>query len=297
MTKEPSHLERLRDPALRGLVIAASAALAVIFVVLFDSGSVAAAGVPVLCGVAGLLLRWTAMPIALVFTLGYFLLFPVGIPFGNPYYGYDNLTHFRIHDLTLAAALLVYLSAQFRLFALTTPRGHEASERPVRTFNPRELTREVLPLATIVLVGQGIWYFVETCELHFGTDAPLRVFPSDAMRLGAIATPSTQTVELNRFLLCAIIFIVVAAFARFCFWYFRLRSLSPVEAKQILIDTEWQGNRRELARLETWRARVLGNSPAPAKSDALFRGIVRGIVLVNFACFLVWILYIYFSFR
>lgn len=297
MKKYDNHIERLREPALRAYTITTAASLAVIFVVLFDSGSVAAAGVPVVCGIAGLLLRWTAMPIVLVLTVAYFMIFPLGIPFGNPFRE-EATAQTRIFDFILIAAILMYLIAQFRLFSLTPAQGLVQAVRPVSTLAANELHHAGVLTAVMVGIGQFIWWFLDEYELHFGHDGPIRTIPPGSLRLEQRVLPSTQSLGLSRFLLLTTLTVMVAAISRMAFWYLRLRQLNPQEARLLLTDTLWKANRRELARQETWRSHALGHDVSRrGVSRSTFRWIVRGIVILNAIGFLAWILYIYFSYR
>jgi hypothetical protein len=147
-----------------------------------------------------------------------------------------------------------------------------------------------------VLFGQMLWALVVNLEPHFGVDAPLRWKPSPYTSQRA-AAPSTQSAELSRFLVLIFAVALVAGVARLAFWYLRLCRLTPLEARLILVDTQWQENRRELARLETWRSHRLGhNASRRGNSYRAFMWVVRAIVLANLVGFLIWILYIYYSF-
>jgi hypothetical protein len=295
MKSHDTHLVRLGEPALRGYVIAAAAALIVLFVVQFENGSVAAAGVPTLCGVAGLLLRWTAMPVALILTLGHFLLFPLGLPIGPVPHLLLRDSYLRLNDVILAAALLVYLVAQCRIFELTVPPSAAARETPAsRRIEDNEIPWSFLAIALAVAFGQLAWWLIANLEPHFGADAPFRWRPSAQVLFRS--EPSTQTAELSRFLVLVFALALVAGVARLAFWYLRLRGLTPTEARLILLDTQWQDNRRELARLETWRSYRLGHDVSRrGNADRTFRWVARAIVLAIFVCFLIAILYIYFT--
>ena len=295
MTLHDSHLSRLFEPALRSYAVTAAASLFAIFAVQFDSGSVAAAGVPVLCGVAGLLLRWTAMPVALVATLAYFLFFPIGLPVGLGPRTLLRESHFNLDDLVLAAAVLVYLAAQYRIFDLTHPAANAQAEtaRPASSIEESELLRSLGAVATVVIVGQALWWLVANREFHLGDDSPLRGVPRFRR-----AVDTALSAELNRFVMLVLITAIVAGLARFAFWYLRLAKLKPDEARLILIDTHWQENRRELARLETWRSWRLGHDRSRrGNADRVFRGIVRAIFVAIFAGFLAWILYFNYIFH
>ncbi|CAN5324335.1 hypothetical protein BH11PLA2_BH11PLA2_00950 [soil metagenome] len=292
-------LLRLFEPALRGYLLAAMASLLVIFAVKFEDGALAAAGVPVLCGIAGLLLRWTAMPVIFTITLCYFILFPVGIPTA----GFSRLilrdTHFRPEDMLLAAAVLVYLFTQFRIFSLNQQaipkliHSDAVPRRETATIQTGELPRMLITAAVAVIIGQVLWLLLTNLEYHFGDGPLLRFKPSAGDLLRRLVPPSTQSSEMNRGLLLASGGMFFAVVISFVYWYWRIATLNANEARLILLDQAWREDRREYARLETWRAAKLGHlAKPPSISNRVFRWVVRAIVLAIFLGFLTWISYV-----
>lgn len=291
MTFSNSQIARLLDPDLRGLSITVLTALAIIFVIQLEAGSFATACVPVVCGIAGLLLRWTAMPVAVVLITGYFLLFPIGLPFGLASRAPLQESYFCLDDLLLVIAVLVYLSAQYRIFhrVLNEPRHRDY-------VNPWSRT-SIMTVIFAVLAGQVAWWLLTNLELHSGIDAPLRWKPGVVELMRGQAAPPTFSAELSRFCLLVLGLAVLLSVVVFTLWYRRLFNLTSLEARMILLDTQWRFNRRELARLETWRSYRLGHDCSRrGNPEVIFRWAVRSIVLAILGSFLAFIMYVYYSY-
>jgi hypothetical protein len=293
MTLLDRQLLQLLQPPLRDYALAVVGALAVVFTVKFESGSVAAAGVPVLCGVAGLLLRWTAMPPFFLITLCYFTIFPIGLPIGG--FGRSVLrdTYFHFDDIILAAAVLVYLHAQYRLWSLVhqaVPRLDSESAAPMResfTVAGGEIVRLFAVALGCVLIGQLGWLLVTNVELHFGDENLLRLKPTPQELFRRTVAPSTQSAELNRFLLISGFCAAFGIAMGLAFWTWRTLTLSRDDAKMILLDTAWLGARREFERQLVWRAERRGHRlPPRVDRDREIRIFVR-IVVVLLALWLV----------
>jgi hypothetical protein len=291
MKAHDNHILRLGDPVLRGYVIAAAASLVVIFAVQIDTGSPIAAGVPSLCGIAALLLRWTAMPTALLLTLGYLLLFPIGYPLSMPSPSRISDSYLRWDDLVLIAALIVYLFSQYRIFDLTPP-----GDAQTRRVEPDEMGRGLLGVCAAVVTGQVLWALIANIEPHFGSDAPFRLRPS-AQELFR-SHPRTQSDELSRFYMLTLFIVAAAGVAGLVFWYLRLSRSSPLEARLILTDTLWLENRREVARQETWRSHRLGHKVKHRRPPFRWlRFMIRVTAVVILIRIAAWILYTDFSAR
>src|SRR4051794_26787322 len=104
----------LRDAALRPYLLSALGGLAMVFLVLFLNGGDIGAVVVTAYGLAILALRWTMAPPVWLLFLFYFLVFPFFIP--EPFY--DNPGHFRVVDVVLVMAVLVYLRSLYRVFGV-----------------------------------------------------------------------------------------------------------------------------------------------------------------------------------
>lgn len=291
MTFRNSQIARLFEPDLRGLSISVLTALVIIFAIQFDAGSIATASVPVVCGIAGLLLRWTAMPVVVILTLGYFLLFPIGLPFGLASRAPLQESYFRLDDVLLMTAVLVYLSAQYRIFDTVLMEA-----RPRHHFNPWSRA-SLVAIVFALIAGQFVWWFLTKLELHSGIDAPLRWKPGVVESMRGQAAPSTFSAELSRFCLLILGLAMILCGIGFVLWYRRMLKLTTLEARMILHDTQWRFNRRELSRLETWRSYRLGHDRSRrGNPELIFRWVVRSIVLAILGSFLAFILYVYYSY-
>lgn len=293
MTRQDPHLTRLKDPAIRGQVIVVIASLAVMFTILSEVGSPTGAGVPMLCGIAGLLLRWTAMPVALIFTLAYFQYFPIGMPLPMPssvFDGYPIATEY----VMLSAALLAYLAAQYRIFVHTAPVANTEVNQPAGEFDWLGSTASIF---IAVAAAHGMWWLVNNLDFDLSRNAPLQWRAS----AGAAATTlydSMQVRDFNRFLLLSYLMLLVYGVGQFVVWYARQRCHSQLEASMIVNDIGWRCQRREITRMEIWRSARLGHDQSRRSTvHSTFRWAVRAIVLLNMVGFLVWIAYIYFSYR
>lgn len=251
---DESYAARLLDPRVRGYLVTLVAALAVVFVALFQRGQLLAAGFPVALAVPGLLLRWTAMPVVVVAAVCYLLVFPTGIPFDNAAFATIRASYFEVTDLLFVAAVLCYLTAQYRLYGLTVravpgdwpaagrpPAGPE-TRRPADAITGTELQWLFAGVGAAVLAGQLLWLALTQLDADFTRFPPV--------------TPTSHGVAPgpSRFVLFVAVFGGVAGAARLVFWYWRLHRLNADQARLVLIDTGWAEVRREAARQETWRA-------------------------------------------
>lgn len=271
-----AYLERLLDERVRSYVVVVAAALLVIFVTGLIAGSLYAGLVPMLFGLCGLAFRWPVMPMICVVAVGWFQFHPFGIPLGATERFEPRFTHFRFGDLLLVAAVLVYLIAQYRLFALTHRAIPDDRLIPIRRTDQtqpelrdpdhveeREIAQVMLIVGGALLAGQILWFLLSETVLNF------RDLPPFESRLGA-TSGSIPPLE-SREILFVLGLGLTIFFARLGFWYWKLRGLNRDEAQLVLADTGWSEMRREAARLETWRAygkyrsRAKVAAPAPKK--------------------------------
>jgi hypothetical protein len=253
-TEPPTYFARLFDPRVRGYLVTVVAALAVVFVALFQKGQLIAAVVPLLLAVAGLALRWTGVPLLVVVMVCYLLVFPMGVPVRGYSFAFVPSSYFLLTDLLFVPAVLCYVVAQYRLFGLTEsaapsdkPRAHRESagpplRRPADAIGGTEPQWLFAGIALAVLVGQLLWFALTKLEFDLGRFPPVRA---------ADRGPASPA---SRFIVFALGFGLAAGIARFAFWCLRLYRLSPTEARLVVVDAGWQEIRRESARQETWRA-------------------------------------------
>lgn len=249
----------LLDERVRTYVVVTAAALLVIFVAQLMTGSLIAGGLPFAVGLLALALRWVAMPVVCVVAVVWFQALPFGVPIGGNYAIPTRATHFRLQDLLLGMAVVVYLVAQFRVYSLAhlavpderQPRFRRKSDKP--DLRDPDLideaeTPQLIVLAAVALVaGQLAWLAVNELVLDFHLFPPIRLRPASG-RDGSVP------LHESRFLLFVLAFGVGVFLLRLGFWYWRLRTLSRAEGQLVLADTGWTEMRREAARQETWRA-------------------------------------------
>jgi hypothetical protein len=255
----------LRDPVVRPYLYAALGALALVFLVMFDNGSDIGAVLVALLGIANLLFRWVSGPPFLLFVIAYFAVFPFGFPeaeFADPRKIPDN--YFRIADLVLVLASLVYTRCAYRLFGLihvamplenAYPRAEDAPpRRPPAHVAPTEL---VWMIGTaLALLGQGAWWAVNNVEFFPASGAfPFRWADDDPrrfMRRGPLEA-GEFTAGQTRFFVSLFVLFFGYLLLRLVFGYWRLRTMSAAEAASVCTDTAWAETHRERVRLEKWR--------------------------------------------
>jgi hypothetical protein len=260
MTPPPAvetYYTRLLDPRLRGYLVTLVAALAVVAVALFQRGQLLAAVVPLFLALPGLLFRWTGIPALVVLAICYLLAFPTGIPLDQAAFAQVRTSHLEVTDLLFVSAVLCYLAAQYRLFALTVravpadrPRQYVRQtdpelRRPADTVTEVEIQWVFGGIMAAVLGGQLLWLGLTDLDVDLTQFPPVQ--PVQPAPTGVSTLPS-------RFVLFAAFFGGIAVVARLVFWYWRLHRLNGDEGRLVLTDIGWAETRRETARQETWRA-------------------------------------------
>jgi hypothetical protein len=271
-------VERFADVRVRGLLFAGLGGLAMLFVVLFERGADIGGLLIAVLGAAGLVLGWRGSPAFVLLVLLYFLIFPYGLP--PPEEDPSELEYgtFRVADLLLAAALVVYLSAHYRLLGITqlampaepggfgrktTPRT-----RPADLIRKGELARTFYLTAAVVLAGQIVWAVVTNLEVDTLGDFPLRFADKSTLRRdhGDMGPWRTRLVAVVGMLFFGTLF------ARLVFGYWRLRTMSPAEGAMLLTDAGWDETRRERVRVEGWRMWGVKRVADLVRSGKLGRG-------------------------
>lgn len=252
-----TYIERLLDERVRSYVVVVAAALLVIFVSGLIGGSLYAGLIPALAGFIGLALRWPVMPMVCVGATAWFQALPFGVPVYAPPRIDPRFTHFRIQDLLLVAATMVYLIAQYRLFALThrvvpddrlvKVRRADAGPPELRDADDveeREIPQLLVIAAAVLIAGQFLWLILSETVLDF------RILPPFRLREGEFRREWTY---VSREILFGLGLGFVLFFGRLAFWLWKLKAMNRDEAQLALADTGWVEMRREAARLETWR--------------------------------------------
>lgn len=268
------------DPAVRNYVIAAFAALGMIFLVLFQQGSDLGGLLIVVVGAAGIALRWVAAPVFVLLVLTYFMVFPFGIPgeaFENRWEIAD--ARFRVPDLMLAAAVLVYVACQYRIFGFVhqavayegaVRRSDEPpTRRPPALVTSAELGTLFAVTGVVVVAAQLVWLVANSIEVVPTGEFPLRWVGSErSLRRGE--PPGGLSAGGTRFVVLAGLLFFVVVLARLVFGYWRLRTMGPAEGAMVLLDSGWAETHRERVRLERWRVwgRKRAEQQAKAAADA-----------------------------
>jgi hypothetical protein len=262
-----AYYERLLDERLRSYVVVVAAALLVIFVSGLIAGSLYAGLIPALAGIIGLALRWPAMPMVCVATVAWFQALPFGVPIVRMSPIEPRFTHFRIQDLMLVAAVLVYLIAQYRLLSLAhravpderRVKARRADKQPpelrdAADVEEREIPQLLVVTAIVLLAGQALWLALSETILDFRSLPPFR------LREGGFRDAWHYA---SREVMFALGLGFALFFGRLGFWVWKLKTMNRDEAQLALADTGWLEMRREAARQETWR--VHGKLRARAK--------------------------------
>lgn len=276
MSTAPAIASRFGDPVARNyLFVGLAAQFVVVAAVLARPGSnLVAAAFPAALAALGLLIRLTAMPYIFLIVLCYLL----AVPTLTPYAGHvptevTRLAHFRLVDLVLAAAVLVYFAAHFRLLGLTDravpgdvpPHLRKKGERPVRRPGsiapPGEFGRLFAVLGACVVAAQLAWLLLAEFHVDLRGNPPLTL--GDSVRVRFWDDPLLTSDAMSRFLLLAGLWGFSALAAALVFWYWRLSRLGPEQAGMLLLDTGWRETRPDLSRQEKWRARAANRSAAP----------------------------------
>lgn len=268
------------DPAVRSYVIAALAGLAMTFLVLFMQGSDIGGLIVVLIGVAGLLFRWVAAPVFVVLIVSYFMILPFGVP-GLSYSSEYEIEAgwFRMPDLMLAMAVLVYVACHYRIYGLVWQAvafegaarrtGEVLARRPAALITPTELGVFVGVAAALVVAGQLVWWAANAVRV-----TPTEDFPFEWIGSGRAqhreGVPGGMPPGLTRFVFLVGLLFFGTLVGRVVFGYWRLRTMSAAEGGMVLLDGGWDETRRERSRLEKWRiwGRKRGEAAAKAEAEA-----------------------------
>lgn len=267
----------IHDVAVRNHLLAALAALAMIFVVMFGlSGPIGSVPV-VLLGIAGLLLRWPGTPLLVLLVLLWFLIFPLGIPpaYENAYEISDG--RFRPVDVILVFSVVVYVVCHYRLYGFSAQaipfentmrrKGEKPFRRPPTLTRTGEISTILLVAGGVVIAGQIVWLLATMLEPDPGAWFPLK-FAEDRPLFRRSATSSGLSPGFNRFVLVVGMIFFTVLFARLSFGYWRLRQMTAIEARMMLQDTGWDETRRENVRIESWQAWQKQRQQARARKPA-----------------------------
>ena len=277
--KPNPYREMIANPASRVYLMIAGGGLLVSLLTMFLSGSPIAVALLLIVGLCGLALRWTAMPVVYVLLVSWLSFAPLGLPFEEDPFSSIPGSHFRFLDFILIGSSLVYLIGQYRLLSvvhvgmpfdagkLFVKKGAKPTVRPAEAPRDWELWMLFGRVGIFLLGGQFLWIAITHFRLDFGKTFPLTyVVPAETVQRRYDSRGAAYLVEdplfiadyLSRFLLALGFFLAVGIAARFVVWDWGLLQLQRDQARMILVDTQWNEDRREMNRQEKWRGHQKG---------------------------------------
>jgi hypothetical protein len=219
------------SPTANAYLIVGLAAVAVLGVTLMQAAGRWAL-IPSLIGAAGLAFRWRSAPLVLLASVA------IGQLGSNILFGSGFRSRSLAFDLTLCAATVTYVVAQYRLIGLTAgvlpPQPRKAPPVPPRTADTAELVPALLTVAAATIGAFFAWEVVGEVPSPW-------LIPPASWRVGLLAWVLVGG------------FAVTAAVLGHLGW----RRMSRDEAAMFLQDALWHETRREQRRINRWRAWAL----------------------------------------
>ena len=214
----------------------------------------------------GLLARWAPTPPLMLAVTAYLSLFPDGLPLreavGRGPVGPTLL------DLLTVAAGLAFAAAHYR--HLKADADEPSAD---------ELAGLFVGVAAAAIGGTVTFFVVTRLQPDFDRGT-LRFARVD------FESGRPETLAFLRAVMLAGLLGGGALVAGLALWLARMHRLTPVEARQLLLDTRWLEVRRELARLETWRAAARRPRRKGVGCVVLAAAVVFGGSFVGFLLFL-----------
>jgi hypothetical protein len=269
--------ELIRNPAARTYFFIAMAGAGVAGVAMFLFSSPIAAGVLVLCAVCGTVMRWTGAPAGYVVSLAYFAIAPLGVPEEFDVFNQIPASHFKLVDLVVVGGSLVYLFAQYRLYAIVHSGMPFEAKRyylkatakpPVRPGTPlpdAELGRFFVRIVVYLITGQLAWFLLANLRIDLDTFPPMVWLPPAEYYRNSANGPMLLSEPSSRFVLATASALGIVFLVRFVSWVRELYGLGREHGELVVLDTGWREHRRELSRREKWRADALDRGPTLAR--------------------------------
>jgi len=248
-----------REPAVRNYLFTGASALLVVMLAHMVRDAAIGGLLAVLVAVPGLVGRWSASPILFLLVSIFPILDPQGMLLIAPEYmgrgrdpvipGLNTQTKnaFDITDLFLAAGMLCYLIAQYRLLSLMNrsfppdrvpfhrPKADDESpKRPAKLVREDEIPFALALSSAFVLGGQIVWLLIWTFT---GDDGNRSMF------IG----------QTGAFVVVVWGLSVGLLISATVFGYLSMRNASHAEADMFLRDGVWQETYREQQRVHRWR--------------------------------------------
>ena len=230
--------ELIRLPAARTYFFLAMAGAGVASVAMFLFSSPIAAGVLFLCAVCGTVMRWTGAPAGYVVSLVYFAIAPLGVPEEFDVFNQIPASHFKLFDAVVMGASLVYLFAQYRLYAiLHAGMPFEAKRfylkstakplvRPSGPLPDAELGRFFVRVIVYLIAGQVAWFLVANLRIDMDNFPPLVWMPPAEYYRNSIQGPMLFSEPGSRFVIVTAFALGTALLVRFGLWYGQLHALT-----------------------------------------------------------------------
>jgi hypothetical protein len=249
----------IRDPAARNYLIAGTAALGMISLILLNNGSDVGGALLFLIGAAGMLLRWPAVPTFYLLILCYFLLFPFGDPTAYFRSVYELRTgRFRVADVLLVFSTVVYLACHYRIYGIganglpyEARRYNKHARRPTYLVRKGEIPNFLYVAGGVVLAGQFVWLLATSVDVDPNDSFPFFV-TTDAELYGRRDNRQFELWQLRMLVIFGLGFFGILL-ARLVFGYWRLRQLSAAEGTLAIVESDWGQTHRERVRVEKWR--------------------------------------------
>jgi len=225
----------LRNPARSAtmpLLVIGFGAIALVSATLFQGGAERWALVPVLIGALGLLFHWRTAPLGLLASVAIGKVLPVWF-FGD--FGGGRRGSLAA-DLMLAAGIVAYLLAQYRLLSMTigifpSDGRNDRATRDPASVTPRELPGALLIVAAATLGAFFLWEMTSLVRPRWGT------------------TGASWRVAVLVWILSVGLIGLATAIG---YWSWRRHSRD--EAMLVLRDEFWRQTRGEQRRINRWRA-------------------------------------------
>jgi hypothetical protein len=240
----------VQEPAILGYLVMFVAGFLLYFFMMSARASDIAALMCIVIGTFGLMLRWRAAPILVLFITTYALIDPAFLGTINflvegRWQPFTFDTGFSLENLLLVIGLMSYLMAHYRIHAVwervlpddPTIRGEVVRAvpvaRPVTQILPNELQRVLIVGACAIVGCQLLWLLVTTIERRM--------------------EPHVLTHGIMRGLILLWGIGCIVVFVSSVLQYIRWNRNSPAEAAMILRDAAFHETRRETDRIERWR--------------------------------------------
>jgi hypothetical protein len=254
------------------LFIAVASLVLVALVLLSKSGGNLLVLLALIPAFVGFITRSTFMPMVFLVMLVFLNIFPDGNVFVSPIP--SDAKHFRIVDMAFVLAATTYFVSLFRFKSLKTAilPATTGSEKTTQEERPRQVS-EIETEEYAYLFG-GLLAFVFMASLVWLSLSSIAIDPTQFPPF-LWADDARERRQTNRFLLLVGLLGTVTIVLGLLFSYWRHQRLMPAVARQYLLDTAWRENRRELNRLELWRAWGRGQLAASESFRPRFRTLVK----------------------